>query len=304
MTPEPERETMMYRIVHQTTYSYEETLTHCYNEAHLLPRSHPGQACLRSSLVVEPPPVDSTERLDFFGNRVTYFSIDQPHTTLVVTATSEVEVGPDPTALAVSRDGDPVWESVRDQLAEAVGGDLGDARAFVLDSGLVRRGKPLERYASSSLVPGRPLVEAVSDLMARMADDFTFDNQSTDVATPVLEVLGHRRGVCQDFAHLAIGFLRSHGLAARYVSGYLETVPAPGTEKLRGADASHAWVSTFVPGYGWLDFDPTNNLFPGSRHITTGWGRDYSDVTPLKGVVFTGSAAHSLYVSVDVEALG
>lgn len=292
---------MIYRVVHQTTYTYVAPLSLCYNEAHLLPRALPDQTCLGSSLTVEPPPADCTERLDFFGNRVSYFSIDQPHTTLVVTATSEVELGSEPTELAGVQSANRPWEAVRDDLAQATDGD---ARQFVLDSGLVRHAEPLRRYAAPSFPPGRPLVEALTDLMARMTEDFTFDIASTEIATPLLEVLAQRRGVCQDFAHLAAGFLRSQGLAARYVSGYLETIPPPGTEKLRGADASHAWVSTFVPGYGWLDFDPTNNLFPESRHITTGWGRDYSDVTPLKGVVFGNSGAHSLYVSVDVETLG
>ena len=250
---------------------------------------------------MEPTPVDCTERLDFFGNRVSYFLIDQPHTTLVVTATSEVELGAEESELAGVRGVDRPWEAVRDELAQATDNEV---RQFVLDSGLVKRAAPLTKYAAPSFLPGRPLVEALTDLMARMTEGFTFDVASTDIATPLLDVLAQRRGVCQDFAHLATGFLRSQGLAARYVSGYLETIPPPGTEKLRGADASHAWVSTFVPGYGWLDFDPTNNLFPGGRHITTGWGRDYSDVTPLKGVVFGNSAGHSLYVSVDVEALG
>jgi transglutaminase-like putative cysteine protease len=165
------------------------------------------------------------------------------------------------------------------------------------------RTRELQSYAERSFAEGRPIVEAVYDLMERIHRDFTYDPHFTTLATPLSEVLKHRRGVCQDFAHLAIGCLRTQGLAAKYISGYIETLPPPGQEKLIGADASHAWFSVFVPDTGWLDFDPTNNQMPMDQHITLAWGRDYSDVTPLKGVIF-GGGKHDLKVQVHVENLG
>jgi transglutaminase-like putative cysteine protease len=250
---------------------------------------------------VDPIALDCSEHLDFFGNRVSYFSIEEPHLALTVTATSEVELVSESDSFLVS--GMP-WELVREQLRLGSHPDILTARQFVLDSGLVKASETLADYAAPSFPAGRPLVEAVTDFMRRIHDDFNFDPGFTTVTTPVPEVLEHRRGVCQDFAQLAIGGLRSLGLAARYVSGYLETLPPPGQEKLRGSDASHAWASVYVPDMGWLDFDPTNNVFPAQRHITTAWGRDYSDVTPLKGVLIAESPQHQLSVSVDVEGVG
>lgn len=289
---------MKYRIVHVTRYDYGEVTEKCYNQACLLPRADAGQRCHEAELQLNPRPVDYAERVDFFGNRVSYFAIDEPHTEMVVRAVSCVEVGRSENVLPSSA---ATWEEVRDELRCSRDPEVLAARQFVFSSGLVRGAPALECYAAHSFLPGRPLVEALLDLLSRMAADFTFDPGVTDITTPLLEVLGHRRGVCQDFAHLAIGFLRSHGLAARYVSGYLETLPPPGVEKLRGADASHAWVSTFLPGQGWLDLDPTNNLVPRDQHVTLAWGRDYSDVAPLKGVLFGAVRNHRLEVTVDVE---
>jgi transglutaminase-like putative cysteine protease len=181
--------------------------------------------------------------------------------------------------------------------------DILDARQYVIDSPMIKTSAELGSYAQPSFLPNRPLVEVVRDLMQRIYKDFIYDPSFTTIATPLSEVLKYRRGVCQDFAHLAIACLRAHGIAARYVSGYVETRPEPGKPRIVGADASHAWFSVYIPGIGWLDFDPTNNTVPLDQHITLAWGRDYADVTPLKGIAF-GGGQHTLSVSVDVLRLG
>jgi transglutaminase-like putative cysteine protease len=177
-----------------------------------------------------------------------------------------------------------------------------DARQYILDSPMITISPELADYAQSSFLPNRTLVDVVHDLMGRIYKDFTYDPTFTTIATPLSDVLSFRRGVCQDFAHLAIGCLRAYGMAARYISGYVETLPEPGKPRLVGADASHAWFSVYIPGTGWLDFDPTNNTVPLDQHITLAWGRDYADVTPLKGIAF-GGGQHTLSVSVDVLRL-
>jgi transglutaminase-like putative cysteine protease len=291
---------MKYRVTHVTRYDYSEPVSLCHNLAHLKPRAQPGQICYASQVRVEPTPAVVREYRDCFGNQVTYFAVQQAHRQLTVTAVSEVDVHPLPPS---SRDAPgPSWEAVRDVLAQGTSPELLEARLFALGSPYATGSETLESYAASSFTPGRPLLEAVSELMTRIHTELTYDPSFTDVATPLEEVLAHRRGVCQDFAHLGIGCLRSLGLPARYVSGYLETLPPPGKPKLRGADASHAWFATYLPGDGWLDFDPTNNKMPAEQHITTAVGRDYGDVTPVKGVLY-GGGEHQLHVSVDVERL-
>ncbi|MGZ5007405.1 MAG: transglutaminase family protein [Methylobacter sp.] len=310
---------MKYRITHSTLYQYTQLVGLCQNEAKLQPRDFWRQQCHTSHFDITPEPSDFSERLDFFGNRVAYFAIQQAHQRLMVTAVSEVTVFP-----RQSRD-DSVnlitWEQVRDQLqsgqvqsqmqqSQSQGqnqqlnafDELLDAKLFLLDSPMVVTSVELADYAQSSFLPNRPLVQVVTDLMQRIHADFTYDPSSTTIATPLSDVLQFRRGVCQDFAHLAIGCLRSFGIAARYVSGYIETQPLPGKQRLVGADASHAWFSVYVPGTGWLEFDPTNNTVPFDQHITLAWGRDYTDVTPLKGIAF-GGGQHTLSVSVDVLRL-
>jgi transglutaminase-like putative cysteine protease len=250
-------------------------------------------------VAITPPPSLRRERFDYFGNRTLHFSLREPHRALEVVTTSVVDlIAIPPPTLADS----PPWESLRDRVSSDRRRDLLDAYAFVFDSPLARSSPALRDYAAPSFPAGRPLLEGVRDLTSRIHEDFTYDATATDVTTPINEVLRRRRGVCQDFAHLQIGGLRALGLPARYVSGYLLTHPPPGRPRLIGADASHAWVSVFVPDLGWIDFDPTNDLIPVDEHVTVALGRDFSDVTPLKGVIL-GGGRHEVKVSVDVAAL-
>ncbi len=292
---------MKYRITHQTIYTYEKAVTSCYNEAHLTPRNSPSQQCLHHHIEITPTPDYRGERQDFFGNPALYFDIDHPHDRLVVTATSEVQLEDKPEQLTLRSD--MSWQDAVNRIQKGhAAADL-DAIQYLTDSPMVKGSPDIKRYADLSFRQRRPVAEVVHDLMSRIHHDFSYDPGFTTVATPLSKVLKHRRGVCQDFAHLAIACLRSHGLPARYVSGYLETEAPPGQEKLQGADASHAWFAVYDPDAGWLDYDPTNNQVPIDRHITTAWGRDYSDITPLKGVIYGGGAHHKAEVSVDVTAL-
>lgn len=292
---------MKYQLRHTTRYEYSSDVTLSHNEARILPRSLPWQLCGETQLVISPTPERLRERLDFFGNRVVYFSIERVHQDLEVSVISDVETRARPAQDFFST---IVWE----QAVQDLRGDIGssnrdslEARLFVLDSPFIHQQESLASYALPSFWPGRPLREAVLELNQRIFAEFAYDPDSTTVATPLHEVLANRRGVCQDFAHLAIGCLRSLGLAARYVSGYMETLPPPGQEKLVGADATHAWVAVFIPGWGWLEIDPTNGCLPDERYIVLGWGRDFADVTPLKGVM-TGGGEHVLTVAVDVTS--
>ncbi|MDT7629485.1 MAG: hypothetical protein QOI50_1415 [Pseudonocardiales bacterium] len=289
---------MAYEVTHRTEYRYPSTVSSSFGEIIMLPRDLPGQACVRSELVIDPAPHDLRQRIDFFGNRVAYFAVLAPHTRLSVTATSLVRVhgrlAEASPALEIG------WEQARDQLRADTVGELLEARQFVLDSPLVTLSEQLAEYAAQSFPPGQPVLAAVTDLASRIYRDFEFLPGATEVKTTIDEVFARRAGVCQDFAHVAIGCLRSLGLAARYVSGYLETRPPPGKARIAGADVSHAWVSAFVPGAGWVDVDPTNDQLVNDRYVTTAWGRDYTDVPPLKGVIFTEGDVQDLRVSVDV----
>lgn len=296
--------TSRYRVTHTTRYDYEGgEVSSSYSVAHLVPRRLAHQTCRSSELSIVPVPRDQRERLDFFANRATFFSIHEPHRSLKVTATSEVEVRPPGAQLPL--DGSEAWDHVAARLRSGADArpEAIDARQFLLDSPLVSASSRLRSYAEASFAPGRPLVEAVTELTSRIHRDFDYEPGSTRITTGLHEVLARRKGVCQDFAHLTIGALRSLGLAARYVSGYLETRPPPGRPKLVGVDASHAWLSVYVPSAGWLDLDPTNDRVPDERYITTAWGRDYADVAPLKGVVFSSATHQDLDVSVDVTRL-
>ncbi len=288
---------MRYRVLHRTAYDYSSVVTHCHNEAYLMPRDCPGQQSLTGRLRIDPAPAQLLERRDYFGNRVSYFAIETPHTLLTVRTECEVMIA-DPPGL----DSAPAWDRVRDSWPEQLTPAGLMARGLTLPSPFVEPDPAVLAYARPSFPSGRPLLEAVMELTERIHADFIYDPHSTDIVTPLSEVLEHRRGVCQDFAHLGIACLRSLGLAARYVSGYLETLPPPGRPKLQGVDASHAWFAVHVPEQGWYDFDPTNRQMRTRQYITTAWGRDYGDVTPLKGVVF-GGGEHQLAVAVDVQRL-
>jgi transglutaminase-like putative cysteine protease len=290
-----------FRVVHETRYAYGAPVSLGHHLAHLTPRDTDRQTCRASVLVVDPTPGVRRERVDFFGNRVAYFAVETLHERLTVRAESEVEVLDRPPALATGGEARP-WEAVRATLWEREDFETLTCRQFAFESPLVPLDDPVRDYAAASFGPGRDVVGAVQDLMGRIHRDFTYDPGFTTVSTPLSQVLAHRRGVCQDLAHLAIACVRAQGLAVRYVSGYLETAPAPGQARLTGADASHAWFSVYVPDAGWLDFDPTNNQVPLDRHITLAWGRDYADVAPLKGVLY-GGGAHALAVAVTVERL-
>ena len=290
---------ILYRISHTTVYHYSEPVTLCHNEAHLLPRNLSRQRCLDAQLRISPRPAVYYERKDFFGNRVVYFSVEEPHEALEVTALSELQLFPLPLP---NLDATPAWEEVQSLLRHDDGRGAVEARQFLLDSAFVNTSVLFAEYARPSFAAGRPLLAAVHDLMRRIFTEFTYDSTFTTIATPVTEVLKHKRGVCQDFAHFAIACLRAVGLAARYVSGYLETHSQGGQPQLIGAAASHAWVSVYCPELGWVDFDPTNDLMPSDRHFIVAWGRDYSDVAPLKGTIL-GGVKHELKVGVEVNRI-
>ena len=285
---------MRYRVQHTTTYSYSKNVLVCHNEVYLVPRDVPRQACISNRLRIKPRPTRLEQRTDYFGNRVISFAIEQPHDKLAVTAISRVHVS---SAVSTDPESSAPWEDIRDALRSYA--DLVNTYQFAFDSPLVKASDQLAEYARPSFPPRRPILAAVLDLNRRINADFRYDPTATTVSTPLPAVMELRRGVCQDFAHLAIGCLRSLGLAGRYVSGYLLTRPPVGKPRLVGADASHAWVSAFAGNIGWIDFDPTNNCIPSLEHITLAWGRDYRDVCPVKGV-FVGGGQHGLAVSVDV----
>ncbi len=291
---------MLYQIRHLTTYSYEADVTLSHHMLRLTPRDLPRQRRLSHELIIDPAPAAIHRHEDYFGNALATLTLETGHHTFAVDARSQVEVFP---VDIPEPDATLPWEEVAVGHDTAGGPiDLNDpiAEEFLFDSPLIQRRAALADYARPSFEPERPILDSVLDLTARIFQDFKFDPKATTVATPLEEVLRLRRGVCQDFAQLQIGCLRSIGIAARYVSGYLETLPPPGKPKLVGADASHAWLAFFCPDHGWIDVDPTNNLLPSNRHITVAWGRDYSDVSPIRGVVL-GSGNHDLDVSVDVS---
>ncbi len=290
---------MMYKSVHTTVYDYLEPVSLCHNVFHLTARSGFWQTRRSSELRISPPPSVMTERIDFFGNTATFATIEEPHRKLSVTAINVTELAPETPPQAGLT---PPWDVVRDQLRIERGPEIVVASQFIFDSPYVPIDEQLAAYAAPSFPPGRPILEAVLDLAARIHAEFRYDPTATTIATPIKEVLQQRHGVCQDFAHLQIGCLRSLGLAARYVSGYLVTRPVPGRPRLLGDEASHAWVSFFCPGFGWIDLDPTNNQVPYDHHIVLAWGRDYDDVSPIKGVIL-GGGSHKVEVMVDIAPI-
>lgn len=286
---------MRYTVRHVTTYCYSEPAAVCHNEVRLAPRLTEWQTPLSFALAVRPAPSFRCERTDYFGNMTHHFAISDAHRELVVTAESEVIVRARPEPGHAG----PPWEEAAQRAAGVTDRASLVTRHCAMPSSRVEAIDALREYAAPSFPPGRPVLEAARELTARIHTDFEFDDRATDVLTPTAEVLQNRRGVCQDFAHLAIGGLRSLGLPARYVSGYVRTIPPPGEPRLAGADASHAWLSAYCGPLGWIDLDPTNNCLASEDHITLAWGRDYADVCPIQGV-FVGGGAHTVEVGVDV----
>lgn len=282
-----------YRATHTTRYLYDATVSQCQSEVRLTPRSLPWQTLVQAKIQTTPEPASVERHKDYFGNEVTTFSILESHDRFTTVATSLVDVAEHapPSGLEVP------WERVRDQLAAHARPETLEAYEFVLSSPFVTRDAALAAYAAVSFTPGRPIGDACDDLSHRIHTDFKYEPKATRVDTPLVDVFRSRRGVCQDFSHVMIGGLRSIGLAARYVSGYLRS----GTTYL-GAEASHAWVAVFVPGGGWLDLDPTNDVRPGTGHLTLGWGRDYGDVAPVKGIAL-GGGQQVVEVEVRVESV-
>jgi transglutaminase-like putative cysteine protease len=289
-----------YRVVHETRYSYQSAVSLSQQYLHMTPRSFACQSTEDHAITVEPPFEDSSEGFDYFGNITRHIGISAPHSALLVRAESTVLLyrRPTPEQLETS----PPWERLRDGITLERSGAALDACRYLYASPHVGLSPDLAAYAMPSFAPGRPLLAAALDLTRRIFEDFEFDGAATDIATPLEDVLRGRRGVCQDFAQLMIGALRSIGLPARYMSGYILTHPPEGEPRLVGADASHAWVSVFCPRLGWVDFDPTNRCLVQNEHIVTGWGRDFSDVTPMRGIVL-GGGEQELVVSVTVTPL-
>ena len=290
---------MKYRVTHQTTYHGDQAVSVCHNEAWLKPRDTPFQCLEDHQLEVHPSPTSLAQRHDYFGNNVWAFSFNRGYDEMTVTSTSEVTLCE---RTIPSVDQTLAWEQMAGMLRRPASPDDLTASEFTFDSPRSLGDAALAEYARQSFPAGRSLLEAAAELTERIYRDFEFDARATTVTTPVDEAFRLRKGVCQDFAHLEIAALRSLGLAARYVSGYLRTRPAPGKPHLVGTDASHAWLSVYLGHGEWFDLDPTNNLFPSLEHITVAWGRDYGDVCPLKGV-FIGGGRHSLGVSVDVALI-
>jgi transglutaminase-like putative cysteine protease len=290
---------MIYRIVHRTAYKYKYPVSVGNHVACLKPRSLPRHRLARNELHIEPSPATITERVDYFGNHLCFFTIEEPHNELVVEARSVVIM--EQNGSLYPPQSPPLEEAVR-LLQEDHDPEALDAFQFKFESPRIRLRPEFASYAVESFAGGQPMHEGLLDLTARIHRDFRFESKSTTVRTPVEEVFRKRRGVCQDFAHVQIACLRSIGLSARYVSGYLRTYPPPGQPRLVGADASHAWVSAYCPGAGWLDMDPTNNVVPSDGHVTIAWGRDFGDVSPLHGLIL-GGGVHTLKVAVDLEAV-
>lgn len=292
---------MNYHITHTTRYDYHDSVSLCHNEVRLTPRNFSRQACTSSIMSISPMPSIVEDRKDFFGNNVSFFSIQHPHEELYVTVSSYVSIVNSDNASALLAHKQP-WELARQKLTED---DFAffEAKQFAMGSPMIPFYDEVWQYSMQSFSTGKPIVEACMDLMDRIFHDFEFHPGATTVSTPLSEIISEKKGVCQDFAHFGIACFRSVGLAARYMSGYIETLPPEGQEKLVGADASHAWISVYIPDIGWVDFDPTNNQIAGDKYIVIGWGRDYSDIVPMKGIIFS-SGLHKLETTVDVVNIG
>lgn len=289
---------MKYAIKHLTQYTYLHPSVLGYNYVWVFPLSLPNQKVLHSKVFTVPRSYHYSERKDFFGNTYAFFTIEESHLELSITSESQVIRTENELALDQST---MTWDEFRAQLA--IGNNRwNEVKIFLLPSPMISFHDALRTYALPSFPAGRPVFESIYDLMERIYDEFEYNPDFSTIATPSIEVLHAKKGVCQDYAHLAIGCLRSLGLPARYVSGYIETYAADTEEQLEGTAASHAWFSAFIPEMGWVDFDPTNNKLAGYQHISVAHGRDYSDIPPIKGVVYSGSN-HQLSVAVDVKRI-
>ena len=298
---------MLLHVTHETRYEYAPPVETAQHLAHLKPLATDSQRLVSHKLAIEPAPAQRSEQADLYGNTRAFFALEATHDRLVVTAESVVETSVPVLSPAVARE--LPWESVRERFRFRKDATFDAASEFVFPSPYVPRHDDFAAYARASFVPGRPTFDVAMDLTERMYRDFDYDADSTEINTPAVEALAQRKGVCQDFAHIMIACFRTLGLPARYVSGYLLTQPPPGQPRLVGADASHAWVSVYLPGEdsgssgGWADFDPTNGRQPGEDYVTLAIGRDYSDVSPMRGVLH-GGARHTLNVGVTVQPVG
>ncbi len=293
---------MIFRVIHKTSYKYDSYVGYCHNLATLRPRDLPGQKLLDFKLNIGPVASELNERVDFFGNYITRFAIQEPHQELIVTSESLIERDYQPIT-SQYKSGACKGPTMADTLTslQRLGEGSLDANQYILESPLIRKIAPeIRAYSAESFQLNRSVFDAAKELMNRIYADFQFVPGFSDVATPLHTVFNERKGVCQDFAQIAIACLRAVGLPAKYMSGYIETLPPEGQEKLVGADASHAWFATFIPGFGWVDFDPTNNLIPENQHLVVAWGRDYYDVPPLKGVIYS-NGNNVMTVSVDIR---
>ncbi|MBB4224255.1 transglutaminase family protein [Variovorax sp. 375MFSha3.1] len=301
---------MLLHVTHETRYEYSPPVETAQHLAHLKPLATGSQKLVSHKLSIEPAPAQRSEQADLYGNTRAFFALEATHDRLVVTAESVVETSQPVLSPAVARE--LPWESVRERFRFRKDATFDAASEFVFPSPYVPRHDDFVAYARASFVPGRPAFDVAMDLTERMYADFAYDADSTEINTPAVEALAQRKGVCQDFAHIMIACFRTMGLPARYVSGYLLTQPPPGQPRLVGADASHAWVSVYLPGEDdgtggspgdWVDFDPTNGRQPGEDYVTLAIGRDYSDVSPMRGVLH-GGARHTLRVGVTVQPVG
>lgn len=291
---------MKYTVRHKTSYTYHEPVSLCHNIARLLPRNTKDQTCINSRIDIHPHPDKVNEYEDFFGNKVIYFSIEKEHLELTVNVTSEIErytarVGDNPDRVM------DLDEAINKIFESNV--DISEIKQYVFETPMTIWNDEIRKFALESFIPGKSVMAATENLNQRIFNEFEYKPGHTTISTPLSVVMKERKGVCQDFAHLSIACLRSVGLPARYVSGYIETISPMESEKLIGSDASHAWFSVYIPGIGWSDFDPTNNCKVSDQHITIGWGRDYSDIAPMEGIILS-SGSHALEVSVNVRREG
>jgi transglutaminase-like putative cysteine protease len=290
---------MRYRVNHITDYLYDAPASLCHNIMFQIPHDFPFQKVINHEYSIYPKPSYEVIRSDFYENKYLYFSIEHSHKKLTVVSESKLELS-EPGWVSTDPSSTSPWEEVVSWLSSTEAQN--DIRQFYLESEHVQLADGIREYTLESFTPGRPIMEAMLELNSRIFNDFKFTPGFTDISTPVEEVFQHKKGVCQDFAHFSLACLRSIGLAARYMSGYIETLPPPGKPKLVGADASHAWIALYIPGLDWVEFDATNNLLVSDKHLRVAVGRDFADVTPLKGIVYS-SGKQKMRVSVDVRNL-